>query len=332
MNETIDVEEEFKDHPEVIALQRELKGMSKEVMKKTMDSLRTEITQISTKIAQLKKKREEHNAEARHYRAMRDNVSGDKFSNINQLRERAKEEKEARDRCNEEIRKYKKIREELKEKIRAAWGKVKELREKYYQMKDEVGVIPEEITNEIRDLEWKQQTTILTLEEDAYVTKRITELYEKAYTAHLIGFSSSELEAAVEQAKQLSKEQEEAHQKVLFFHEEGQKHHEAMQQIYKELDELRAGGDKMHQKYLEARQAADLAHKNIVELYNQIKLNQFLIELIEDEQSRRRHEQILKQKAKKIEETKKKQTAKKSLSLDELRLLLGEDEEENGTK
>ncbi len=328
MSNEIEQSEDFTDDPEVLELQKKLTGMSKDVMKKTTDGLRTEISQISSKISQLKKKREEHNSQARHYRSMRDNVSDEKFTQIEHLREEADKEKNQRDECNEKIRTNKQRREDLKENIRAAWDKVKELKAKYYKMKDEVGVLPEDITNEIRDLEWKQQTTTMSPDDDAELTKRITELYVKAYTAHMIGFSSEELEQAIETAKQLSEEHDTAHQNVVHFAEEGQKHHQRMLNLYKELDEVRSSGGGLHGKYLEARQAADIAHQRIVELYEKIKLNQHMMDMIDEEQIRRRQEKSLKLKQEKIVETKKKQASSKRMTLDELKLLMGEDEEE----
>jgi uncharacterized coiled-coil DUF342 family protein len=320
--------EEYQNHPDVIALTSKLKGMSKDQMKKTTYSYRTDITHLSSKISQLKKKREEHNAQARHNRNMRDNVTGDKFSDVDDLRNRAAQEKEKRDECNEKIRENKQRREELKTGLQAAWSKVKDLREKYYKLKDEVGVLPEDITDEIRRLEWKQQTSSLDPEEDALLTQQISELYEKAYTAHLIGYSSDDLTNAIETAKKLSEEHDRAHENVLQYHEEGQVHHQKMLDLYKQLDELRVGGDDLHQKFLDARHAADLAHSKIEELYQRIKLNQHLLDLIDDEQIRRRQEISIQKKEERLQETKKKQSSSKKLTLDELRLLMGEEDED----
>ena len=77
MSSENETNEDFADNPEVLELQKKIPGMSKDIMKKTTDSIRTEIAQISSTIKQLKKKREEHNSQARHYRSMRDNVSDD---------------------------------------------------------------------------------------------------------------------------------------------------------------------------------------------------------------------------------------------------------------
>ncbi|NHJ47202.1 MAG: hypothetical protein FK733_05385 [Asgard group archaeon] len=321
--------DEFENHSEAVSLRSKLKGMSKDVMKKETDAFRTDITQLSSKITQLKKTREENNAQARHYRNMRNNVTGDKFSEVDKLREEAAREKELRDSCNEKIRLNKQKREELNTQVKAAWAKVKDFREKYYKMKDEVGVLPEEITEEIRKLEWKQQTESLHPDDDAQLTKQICELYEKAYTAHMIGFSSEELDSSVEEAKRLSAEHDEAHENVLHYHEEGQKHHERMQEIYEQIGELRVGGDDLHQRFLDARHAADLAHQKIEELYQRIKLNQYLMDLIDDEQTSRRREAADKKKEERLQETKEKQKSSKKLTLDELRLLMGTDDEED---
>jgi len=280
----------------------------------------------------LKKARAEHNADARHHRNMRNNVSDEKFAIIEKLREEATNEKELREKCNEQIRNNKARREEVKEEIRAAWTKVKELRERYYKMKDEVGVMPEQLTDEIRDLEWQQQTTQLTPDEDAAMTKRIIELYEKAYSAHIIGYSSDETEKAVEFAKALSEEHDTAHQNVLEYAEKGQVHHERMTKLYEKIDESRAGGSGLHEKYMDSRQAADIAHKKIVELYEKIKLNQHLLDLIDDEQIRRRHEKSQQIRKERIQETKEKQSSNKRMTLEELRLLMGDDEEEDEEK
>ena len=318
----------FDEHQEVIELKKKLKGMSKDSMKKYTDSIRADTTQLSSKIDQLKKSRADNNAQARHYRNMRNNVSDEKSSKIEQLREEVAKEKEQRDYCNEQIKLNKSKREELKEEIRAAWAKVKNLKEKYYKMKDEVGVMPEEITKEIRELEWQQQTSTLSPDDDAHVTKRITELYEKAYSAHIIGYSSEELENTIKVAKSLSEQHDIAHQNVLRFAEEGQTHHERMTKLYDEINETRAGGSGLHEKFLEARQAADTAHQKIVELYEKIKLNQHLLDLIDDEQIRRRHEKSQKLREEKIQETKQKQSSSKRMTLEELKLLMGNDEEE----
>ncbi len=320
--------EDFEKHPEVISLRNQLTGMSKDLLKKTSDKLRTDISQISSKIDLLKKKREECNAEARHYKKMRDNVTDEKYSEISKMREDAEKEKELRDFCNEQIRINKAKRDELKVSLREAWAKVKELRNKYYQMKDEVGVLPEDLTNEIRELEWKQQTTTLDPEEDVLITKRIAELYEKAYTAHLIGFSSEELESSIEKAKQLSNEHEEAHQNVIKYHEKGQEHHQRMQDLYQQIDERRVGGSDLHGKYVSLREEANLAHEKIVVLYDAIKLNQYLMDMIDDEQVKRRHEKTQQLREEKKEETMKKQASNKRLTLEELRLLMGEEEDD----
>ncbi|NHJ86546.1 MAG: hypothetical protein FK734_13860, partial [Asgard group archaeon] len=310
---------ELDDNPEVISLKKRLSGMSKDDFKKTTDALRLEISQLSSTISQLKKKREEANSEARHFRNMRNNATDEKSMQINKLREQIESEKELRDVANEEIQKNKQLRQELSEQIKIAWAKVNDLRQKYYQMKDEVGVMPEELTNEIRELEWQQQTTSLDPDEDAKFTKRISELYEKAYTAHLIGFSSDELEKEIEKAKRLSEEHDVAHENVLKFAEKSQMHHEKMQELYKQLDKLRGTGNDLHEKYLEARRLADVSHEKIVESYSKIKLNQYLMDLMDEEQQRRRHEKSVEMKKERIEETKKKQSSSKRLTFEELK-------------
>ncbi|MHA1124416.1 MAG: coiled-coil protein [Candidatus Heimdallarchaeota archaeon] len=323
-----ELEVEFEDHPDVIDLRKKLTGLSKDQIKKNMDDLRLDTSQLSSQIDQLKKKRGEANAEARHYRSMRDNVSDEKTIEIEKLHNEADKHKEIRDGCNEVIKINKRRREELKGEIRSAWDKVNELRDKYYKMKNEVGVMPEDITDEIRDLEWKQQTTSLSPDDDVALTKRISELYEKAYTAHLIGYSAEDLDTAVERAKKLSTEHDEAHQNVLDSHEKGQEHHEKMSAIYDQLNKMRSGGNTLHDKYLEARQAADLAHQKIVDNYQKIQLKQYLMDMLDDEQIRRRHEKSLKMKEERIAQTKEKSSSSKRLSLDELRLLMGDDDDE----
>jgi uncharacterized coiled-coil DUF342 family protein len=320
-------EEELQDNPEVLDLRKKLTGMSKDSMKKTTDEIRTEISQMSSKIKQLKKTREEYNSQARHHKSMRDNVSDEKFVQIERIQDEANKHKELRDECNIQIKNNKERREIFRDELRDAWDKVNELRQKYYKMKDEVGVLPEDLTNEIRDLEWKQQTESLDADEDAEITKRISELYEKAYTAHVIGFSSDELEIAINTAKKLSDEHEKAHLNVLHYHEEGQKHHQKMLDFYKQLDGMRTSGSGLHEKYLEARHSADIAHQKIVEIYERIKINQYLMDMIDDEQIRRRQERSQKLKEERIEETKKKQTSSKRMTLEELKLLMGEEEE-----
>lgn len=326
--EYLELEEQFKDDTEVVKLKAKLPGMSKSEIKTTTDNLRAEISQLSNTIKELKKKRAEHNAEARHYRSMRNNANDEKSQAIEKLKAQAEEEKEMRDEYNEKIRENKEQREKLSTRTRETWAKVKELQERYYRMKDEVGVMPEELTNEIRELEWKQQTTSLSPDEDADLTKKISELYEMAYTAHLIDFDSEELEQTIALAKKLSKEHDEAHENVVRFAEKSQEHHEKMLALYDKINQAYSGGNILHEKFLFARKAADTAHQKIVETYEKIKLRQYLLDLIDDEQIRRRHEQTMKLMEEKKEETEKKRKSNKRLTLDELRLLMREENEE----
>lgn len=328
-----DLEELFRDNSEVIALKNNLPSMSKDNMKKIADGFRMEIAQLSNNINELKKKREEYNSEAKHYRTMRNNVSDEKFVLIEKLTEQAKKERELREEYNEHIRTNKNRREQLKAEVRSAWEKVKDLRERYFRMKEEVGVMPDELTNEIRRLEWEQQTSSLSPDEDAEFTKKISELYEKAYAAHLIGFSSDELDHAIQTAKALSEEHDKAHQNVLLYATKGQEHHEKMLKLYEEINKMRSGGNTLHDRYLEARQAADITHQKIVELYEKIKLKQYLMDIIDDEQNKRRYEQSVKLREEKVKETEQKKSSSKRLTLDELRLLMDDqEEEENQTK
>ena len=60
---------------------------------------------------------------------------------------------------------------------------------------------------------------------------------------------------------------------------------------------------------------------------SKVRLNQHLMDMIDDEQMHRRHERSQKLKEERIVETKKKQTSSKRMTLEELRLLMGDDEE-----
>jgi uncharacterized coiled-coil DUF342 family protein len=321
-------EEKFKDHPEALSLKEKLNGMSKDEMKKITDTLRLEINQLSSTISDLKKTREEYNNEARHYRQMRNNTNDEKFSRIEILQEEALQEKELRDECNQQVQEYKERREQLKEQMAAAWEKVNALQDKYRKVQNDIGVMPGEINEELKELEWKQQTSSLSPEEDAELTKRIAELLEKSRALEKIGFSPKELDEAQTEAKNLSEEHDTVHEKLVQMAEEGQRHHQRMIDIYEQLDGMRSSGTDLHSKYLENRNAADITHQKIVELYEKIKLNQYLLDLIDEERMRRRHERSMEIKKEKIAETRAKKSSNKRLTLNELRLLMGEEEEE----
>jgi uncharacterized coiled-coil DUF342 family protein len=325
--ESEEEEEDFEDNPEVVELKENLKTLSAEQIKEKQEELRKEISHLSSGIKDLKKRRGEYNAQARHYRAMRDNQNKIQGNTRDELYQQAQEAKELRDKCNEEIQQLKERRENLVSLKQSAWEKVKKKQEKQSGFREEYGFIPKDIDERIEELEWKQQTESLPPKEHTEITEELKDLYQKKQKAQIISSTSSSVDSAVTKAKQLSEEHDEVHQKILDLSDNSQKYHEQMIELYDQLNNPDNSSNELHEQYMEARQAADQCHQRIVNFYKEIKLYQYLYDLLDDELSSRRHEKAVQRKEEKIEKSKKKRKAGEKMTLDELRLVMGVTEE-----
>ena len=205
---------------------------------------------------------------------------------LGRLRKHAEKHKELRDKKNSEVKAtiqaLKEVREKRKEKIGEMSGLKEELREvkdklrKAIEEKRKINwrEYPngEEIKHRIDCLEWKIQITPLSLEEEKKVVAEIARLEREALEAE-------EQRKAYERACQHIGELETKRESIL----------SRINALKEEIAELDAKINVMEEKFRAAKEEADQAHRNYLELFEKIiKIENELEKLVEEERIYRR--------------------------------------------
>ncbi|MHA1485449.1 MAG: coiled-coil protein, partial [Candidatus Thorarchaeota archaeon] len=188
------------------------------------------------KMREYKINRDEHNKEVR------------------RLIESVKAEREERDRINLDIGEAKHKRTAIHAQIKSVYEEIRELRD------DVVGSPSHDQRNMMRrvnELEWRQQTEQLSIEDERFLVEEITVLEKQLVKIGLEKEKQDKIHELRRMARRLKDEASDAHQIVIELSEKSQIHHQAVVRIRPELEEY--------------KKAADTAHKNFVEWLKKVK-------------------------------------------------------------
>ena len=213
--------------------------------------------------------RDKHNKEAREWADKRDELN-------NQVREilaEAKEHKRIRDELNEKVKTLKEERKKWNNKAKELSIKLKEYRSKIMPRKNMPNI--GKLKKKLKDLEFKQQTMVLTPEKERELVELIDSLYKKI----------TEYERAIEEEtkknkelNELQKQLKEAREKAEKYHKEieklvaeAQEHHNKMVELFEKVDEIRKEADEAHRLYLENKKIADEEHEKFLQASRDVR-------------------------------------------------------------
>jgi uncharacterized coiled-coil DUF342 family protein len=237
-----------------------------------------EIEILSQKISQLKEQRDKIDARARVHADNRDKLNDQTKS----LRVEIAELKSERDKLNEEVRNLKLLRGELKERIQERIEEIKQIRERSKELIEKrPSRSHQSLQKEINDIDWKIQTTHLSLEAERELVEQVKHL-EAQLNVHRkleqVNQKIHELMAEIEATKvkgmqfherltETARHSQEIHQKMLGRVEVSKKHKEE--------------ADSLHQLFLQAREEVKPIQKEIGELSD--RLRQLKLEIRSEE-------------------------------------------------
>jgi uncharacterized coiled-coil DUF342 family protein len=160
----------------------------------------------------------------------------------------------------------------------------------------------EDLESEIQKLDWKIQTTSLSLREEKGLVNKVQVLEAQ----RLILKQSHELKDTLielqKEAKALGREAEINHEKLSNLAEQGQKFHEQMMKTVNKINELKQNSEDAHQKHKEFRQKADTTHEEYVKVQQQIKALRKEVEKRKKEYSSIRERTLREEATKKVQE------------------------------
>ncbi len=241
-----------------------------------------------------------------------------------QVHEQISEQRSSRDELNVEVQHLKQLRDQENERARVLQLQLKAQREKNRRLGKTESL--EELQKRYRDLEWQQQTSSLSMEEEK---RLLTELEELAATIERvkelereIGEQNEGTEALWEEIQAARDQAQEYHEKMTALVEEAQQKHQSITQLSESLGPAKGDIDEAHQMFVQCLQEADEMKERLEELKSQEKE---LRDRLDALGNRRREARATRERdalEKLAAQAREKQQAGQKLTMQELRALM----------
>jgi uncharacterized coiled-coil DUF342 family protein len=228
-------------------------------------------------IGDLEEKRARHNADAERHKRLRDELN-DKTkewaenrdilnSKVRGLIEEANAKRESRDKLNSEVRETKALRDEWNRKFNDLSDSAMALRR---EKMPKSGLSIRKFKAELRALEKKHMTSVLTADKEKALMKEMSQLDAKIKEMEREIEQFSEVKTAEKDAREAKDNAENFHKKVSELAEKAQVEHDAMLKLYEEADKLRKEADAAQERFIESKLAADEEHREHIEHIRQV--------------------------------------------------------------
>ncbi len=228
-------------------------------------------------LEELEVKRERENAEAERHRRRRDELN-DKTrewvnrrdelnAQVRELVEQAMGHRQRRDELNGEVKKAKEERDVWNRKVNELIDVTNELKRRKLPR----GTIPlSHLKRELKDLEFKQMTSVLKPEKEQELMKEMTRLQGEIRKLEKSLEENDEVRKALQELHDAKETAEAAHRKVGQLAEEAQKEHDTMTQLYERSDELRRQADLAQEEFIKTKMLADEEHRKHIDHIRQV--------------------------------------------------------------
>ncbi len=279
-------------------------------------------------VDEIEQKRDLLNIEAEKHRRNRD-----------ELNERTRQFADQRDRLNSEVRKlieeagnHKRRRDELNEKVREAkdqreiWNKAytdkaAELVELRRSITPKTGAPPSKLKRDLKSLEFKQMTTVLTPDKEKEIVEQMSKLQQEIRKREDSLKSNKQYSELLKNVNEAKEKAEGFHKLVSELAESAQKEHDAMMDLYDNADRIRKDADEAQAKFVESKLLADEEHKKHIDAIHQVHDFDKLLYGIRQKQRRPRGAEDAEKVAKDAEEVFEKFKKGEKLSTEDLMLL-----------
>lgn len=228
-------------------------------------------------IEEIEIKRDELAIKAEEYRKRRDNIEreastwADKRDALNKkvrdLRINAEEQKKKVAGINEEIRERKHEIEVLKKEEKIISDKMRKLMREHLPKK---GPYLSKLRDELKELEFKQMTSVLTPEKERDVIDRLAKLKSQVKEREDILKQNEEIKKILTTLDGLKNDISTRRKGIACLIKEAQDCRRVIGDTYAQADELRTQADSAHRKFIELMDGADKEHKEYAALETQI--------------------------------------------------------------
>ena len=228
-------------------------------------------------LEELEVKRERENAEAERHRRRRDELNDKTREWVNRrdelnaqvrgLVEQAMGHRQRRDELNLSVKKAKEERDIWNRKV----NELGEIANELKRRKLPRGAIPlSHLKRELKDLEFKQMTSVLKPGKEQELIKEMTRLQAEVRKLEKSLEENEEVKKALQELHDAKEKAEAAHGQVGELAEEAQKEHDTMTQLYEQSDELRRQADLAQEEFIKTKMLADEEHRKHIDHIRQV--------------------------------------------------------------
>lgn len=279
------------------------------------EPLQKRMKELNQELSLLKAERDKLNAKAKEWAQKRAEIR----KQLQTLRSQAEELKQKRNQLNEKVKQLKELRDSARKEQKEKRAQAYELKKKLAELVQKKPLKnAKEIQNEIDRLEWKIQTTPLSVHEEKPIIEKIAELELQLKIHKQIEAIQNNLAKLSLEAKTLENKAKQHHEQLLKLAQESQKIHQERIKLLVKIESLKKEANVAHQNFLEKKSQAQLFHEKIQGVHS--KKGEIREEIVKTEEEKRAQiEQELKEK---LEERAKEKLKKgEKLSWEEFQIL-----------
>ncbi|MDR2865975.1 MAG: phosphoserine phosphatase [Methanomassiliicoccaceae archaeon] len=243
-----------------------------------MEEFVEEEQQSSEDLEALEQKRSIMNNDAERHRRLRDDLNKQTKewvakrdalnTQVRTLVDDASKQRENRDQLNVKVRESKDLRDEWNKKVGDLNDKVSALKkdkEPVPEKKAEGDLPIKQLKKQLRELEFKQQTSSLGKDKENEIVKQISLLARQIEEKERASEQGVEIKELVHQLREAKSQAEVHHRAVAEYAKAAQQAHDDMIALYEQADKLRKEADAAQEKFVECKTQADEEHKKHIE-------------------------------------------------------------------
>jgi len=280
-----------------------------------LEALEQKVAELNRELGAVKEKLDDLDSQAQKWAEKRSSV----HERIKKLQAEASDLRSKRDALNEKVHELKGLREKARKKQKENRVKTSKLSEELKAlMKRKPPLSMGETQRKIGSLEWKIQTSSLTLEEEKPLVEQVKYLETQLLVHKQIQKLKGNINELRTQNEKLEAEAKSFHEQLSEVAEQSQTFHEKSLEILNQIRAIRVQADVAHTRYVWTTQQSQELHKKYVNIAGQIKsLKQKLRRAEERKKAERQTELLTELEKKALEKLKRGE----KLTLEEFKVL-----------
>lgn len=224
------------------------------------EPLSKDITELHQRLSQIREEYDKLNSEAKKWAGKRNSL----HKQIRKLRIKAQEFKQKRDTLNKRVQELKTLREEANKRSREKHAQILASRKEIKVLTEKKPSRPmNDLQIEIEKLEWRIQTTLLTLKEEETLIDQIRSLENQLLIYKKLQKLTNNLAEYRTEEEDFESKAKICHTQLIELAEQSQQLHKEMLEILNQATPLQDEADKSQQRFLEAKRKAERLHQQI---------------------------------------------------------------------